>query len=91
RREGDSVEITIRDNGKGIPEEVQGKIFDPFFTTKPVGQGTGLGLSISYNIVRNHGGTIRVSSKPGEGAAFTVVLPLKSQREQPEPPAGATP
>lgn len=67
----------VQDNGKGIAKENLKKIFDPFFTTKPVGQGTGLGLSISYQIVRRHGGHIRVASQPGVGAKFCVSLPLK--------------
>jgi len=71
----ESVRISIRDTGCGIPAQVRGKIFDPFFTTKPVGQGTGLGLSISYGIVEQHGGRIEVDSVEGEGATFTVILP----------------
>ena len=66
----------IRDNGSGIPAEVQEKIFEPFFTTKPTGSGTGLGLSMSYDIVtQGHGGTLTVESTEGEGATFTVTLP----------------
>src|SRR6185437_1833589 len=68
---GDSVEITIRDNGTGIPREVKDKMFNPFFTTKPAGEGTGLGLSITHDIiVKQHSGTIEVDSQPGE---FTEV------------------
>jgi|GEM_PF-5784746 len=67
--------IDISDTGKGILEENLKKIFDPFFTTKPVGQGTGLGLSVSYEIVKKHGGEIKVQSKQGEGTTFTVMLP----------------
>jgi signal transduction histidine kinase len=73
---GDSVEITIRDNGTGIPSEVKGKLFNPFFTTKPAGEGTGLGLSISHDIiVKQHGGSIEVDTKPGEFTEFRIVLP----------------
>jgi two-component system NtrC family sensor kinase len=68
--------ITIADNGTGISAENQKHIFEPFFTTKPVGKGTGLGLSISYSLVRKHGGDIQVASPPGQGARFTVRLPL---------------
>lgn len=76
-RHGDRhVAITIQDNGHGIPPEVLPKIFDPFFTTKAAGQGTGLGLAISYKIVASHGGRIEVSSKPGAGTRFTVILPV---------------
>jgi len=71
-----NVCIDIRDTGKGIQEEHLKKIFDPFFTTKPVGQGTGLGLSVSYEIIKKHGGQIKVQSKLGEGSTFTVVLPF---------------
>jgi two-component system NtrC family sensor kinase len=74
-----SVVVKIRDNGSGIPAEVQTKIFDPFFTTKPVGSGTGLGLSISYQIVEKHGGEILVNSKVGEGTEFAIALPVKQQ------------
>ncbi len=72
------LRITVQDTGKGIPTEVLPRIFDPFFTTKAVGQGTGLGLSISYEIVKQHGGDIRVTSQPGKGARFTVQLPVQS-------------
>jgi signal transduction histidine kinase/putative methionine-R-sulfoxide reductase with GAF domain len=73
---GDAVEIRVRDNGIGIPEEVKDKLFQPFFTTKPTGEGTGLGLSISYDIVtQQHGGSITVESEPGSFTEFTVRLP----------------
>jgi len=72
---GDSgVEIRVKDNGNGIPDEVKEKIFQPFFTTKPTGQGTGLGLSMSYDIVKAHGGKLTVESKDGQGTEFTVQL-----------------
>jgi two-component system, NtrC family, sensor kinase len=71
------IVVVISDNGVGIPRENVPRIFDPFFTTKPVNKGTGLGLSISYGIVLEHGGTISVESKEGEGTAFTIELPLK--------------
>jgi signal transduction histidine kinase len=73
---GDRVEIRIRDNGTGIPDEVREKMFNPFFTTKPAGEGTGLGLSLSYDIVvKQHGGTIDVETEPGEFTEFIVTLP----------------
>jgi two-component system, NtrC family, sensor kinase len=76
---GDSVKITIRDNGTGIPSEVKGKLFNPFFTTKPAGEGTGLGLSISHDIiVKQHGGSIEVDTQPGEFTEFRIVLPRAS-------------
>ena len=71
---GDKVEIRVKDNGNGIAQKVVDKIFQPFFTTKPTGQGTGLGLSLSYDIVKAHGGEIKVNSKEGEGAEFTIKL-----------------
>lgn len=73
----DKCEISITDNGPGIRNSIKEKIFQPFFTTKPTGQGTGLGLSLAYDIVKAHGGEIRVESKEGEGANFTIELPLK--------------
>jgi C4-dicarboxylate-specific signal transduction histidine kinase len=66
----------VRDSGKGIPPGMERRIFDPFFTTKEVGKGTGLGLSITYGIIRDHDGTISVENYPGEGACFTVDVPL---------------
>jgi two-component system NtrC family sensor kinase len=73
---GDRVEISIRDNGTGIPPEVKEKLFSPFFTTKPAGEGTGLGLSISHDIiVKQHGGSIEVDTQPGEFTEFRIVLP----------------
>ena len=70
------VKIKVADNGIGIPQKVLDKIFQPFFTTKPTGQGTGLGLSLSYDIVKAHGGELKVETKEGEGSAFTIDLPL---------------
>jgi signal transduction histidine kinase len=72
----DKTEIAVRDNGIGIPGSIKEKIFQPFFTTKPTGQGTGLGLSLSYDIVKAHGGEIRVETKEGEGSEFTILLPI---------------
>ena len=70
------VEVRVTDNGNGIPKKVLGKIFQPFFTTKPTGQGTGLGLSLSYDIVKAHGGELRVETKEGEGSEFVIQLPI---------------
>jgi two-component system NtrC family sensor kinase len=75
------VEISVRDNGRGITQEDMGKIFLPFFTTKPVGKGTGLGLSTCYGIIERLGGGITVSSEPGAGALFTVSLPLSARAD----------
>ncbi len=72
----DKIEIHVKDNGTGIPQKVLDKIFQPFFTTKPTGQGTGLGLSLSYDIVKAHGGELKVETKEGEGSEFSIVLPL---------------
>jgi len=72
----DNIEITIRDNGSGIPEENLRRIFEPFFTTKEVGQGTGLGMHIAYNIIKKHKGTIDVRSRIGKGTTFTIRLPM---------------
>ncbi|MGN6602943.1 MAG: ATP-binding protein [Ginsengibacter sp.] len=76
KREGDSVTITVKDNGGGIPEKIREKIFQPFFTTKPTGSGTGLGLSLSYDIIKAHGGEIKVESKENKGSTFLIHLPL---------------
>ncbi|TMI65899.1 MAG: two-component sensor histidine kinase [Bacteroidetes bacterium] len=70
------VEISVKDNGDGIPQKVLDKIFQPFFTTKPTGQGTGLGLSLSYDIVKAHGGELKVETKSGEGSDFIIQLPV---------------
>ncbi|HVG64383.1 MAG TPA: HAMP domain-containing sensor histidine kinase, partial [Hyalangium sp.] len=76
KRHGESmVRIEVQDNGCGIPPENLERIFEPFFTTKPVGEGTGLGLSISHDIVRGLGGELTVSSTPGVGTTFTILLP----------------
>ena len=84
-REGDCALIEVADSGPGIPDEVRSKIFEPFFTTKPVGEGTGLGLATVYGIVKQADGWIHVESKPGQGAAFRIFLPVYV------PPAGAPP
>jgi hypothetical protein len=70
----DRMEISIRDTGMGMTDEVRQKIFDPFFTTKDVGEGTGLGLSIVYKIIQKHGGKIEVHSTRGKGAEFVISL-----------------
>jgi ligand-binding sensor domain-containing protein len=71
-----SVELSLKDNGSGIPQKVLDKIFQPFFTTKPPGQGTGLGLSLAYDIIKAHGGEIRVETEEGVGSEFIIQLPL---------------
>jgi len=73
---GDRIQISVMDNGPGIPLEIKDKIFQPFFTTKPTGQGTGLGLSLSYDIVKAHGGTITVESIEQNGTEFIITLPV---------------
>ena len=75
---GNQVELHIKDNGTGIPEKVLDKIYQPFFTTKPTGQGIGLGLSLSYDIVKAHGGELKVETKEGEFAEFVIQLPIKN-------------
>ena len=76
KKVGDKVFISVRDNGPGIPQKILDKIFQPFFTTKPTGQGTGLGLSLSYDIVKAHGGELKVKTKEGEGSTFIIQLPV---------------
>ncbi len=71
-----NIEISVNDNGNGIPSSIKEKIFQPFFTTKPTGQGTGLGLSLSYDIIKAHGGEIKIEGKEGEGSEFIIILPL---------------
>jgi len=74
KKENGKVEIVVKDNGNGIPPNIINKIFQPFFTTKPTGQGTGLGLSLSYDIIKAHGGEIKVESTEGEGTTFVISL-----------------
>ena len=83
RRTDQAVEIAIRDNGGGIPDDIIGKIFNPFFTTKPTDQGTGLGLALSNDIVRQHGGEITVDTEPGESTEMIVSLPLTLEVQNP--------
>jgi signal transduction histidine kinase len=73
---GGGVVISVADNGNGIPQKILDKIFQPFFTTKPTGQGTGLGLSLSYDIIKAHGGELKVETKVGDGSAFIISLPV---------------
>ena len=70
------VFVSVQDNGPGIPDSIKDKIFQPFFTTKPTGQGTGLGLSVSYDIVKAHGGEIKVESSVGKGTEFIIQIPF---------------
>ena len=74
KKTNDKVEIRVKDNGNGIPQKILDKIFQPFFTTKPTGQGTGLGLSLAYDIVKAHGGELKVETKEGEGSVFTIQI-----------------
>jgi signal transduction histidine kinase len=76
RKFNDRITVHVKDNGTGIPQKVMEKIFQPFFTTKPTGQGTGLGLSLSYDIVKAHGGELKVETMEGEGSEFIIQLPL---------------
>jgi len=76
KKSNGKVEISVEDNGNGISQKVLDKIFQPFFTTKPAGQGKGLGLSLSYDIIKAHGGEIKVDTKEGEGSKFTIQLPV---------------
>jgi CheY-like chemotaxis protein len=87
----EALVLEINDDGPGVPDTVQAKIFDPFFTTKDVGKGTGLGLTVAYAIVQEHGGRIRVESRPGRGASFFVELPVTggTLRQTPSPPPTA--
>jgi signal transduction histidine kinase len=78
KRLSDKIEIIVKDNGNGIPQKVIDKIFQPFFTTKPTGQGTGLGLSLAYDIIKAHGGEIRVQTEEGKGTDFIVILPMNN-------------
>jgi signal transduction histidine kinase len=68
--------VFVQDNGPGIPDAIKEKIFQPFFTTKPTGQGTGLGLSLSYDIVKAHGGELKMETKVGLGSEFSILLPV---------------
>src|SRR4029079_18978196 len=86
-RRATDVEITVADDGPGIPPDVIGKIFDPFFTTKDVGEGSGLGLSIVHGIVDRHGGRIEVQSRVGEGTTFRIVLPAEAAPRAASAPA----
>ncbi|MDX1804336.1 MAG: ATP-binding protein [Alcanivorax sp.] len=74
-------QLTVEDDGPGIPEETLAQIFEPFFTTKPIGKGTGLGLSISQDIIKRHGGTMQADSVPGKGTTFTIRLPLTDSEQ----------
>ncbi len=74
KKMGDHILISVKDNGNGIPQNALDKIFQPFFTTKPTGQGTGLGLSMSYDIIKTHGGELKVETKEGEGSEFIISL-----------------
>ena len=77
----DTIEIRVEDNGHGIPQNIVDKIFQPFFTTKPTGQGTGLGLSLSYDIIKAHGGEIKVETKESHYAEFIIELPYEDKNQ----------
>jgi len=86
----DAIEVSIKDDGCGIPENVQQKIFDPFFTTKEVGKGTGLGLSISYGILQKLGADVKVFSNVGEGTEFIIRIPLQKTSQKPNRKAASS-
>jgi signal transduction histidine kinase len=88
RANGDEVELEVRDNGPGVPESVRDRVFDPFFTTRGPDQGTGLGLAIAFDIAREHGGALEVSSPPGQGASFVLRLPAQ-RTDRPAAAAGS--
>jgi two-component system NtrC family sensor kinase len=71
-----TMTVGVTDNGNGIPDNIKEKIFQPFFTTKPTGHGTGLGLSLSYDIIKAHGGELKVETNEGEGSQFIIILPV---------------
>jgi signal transduction histidine kinase len=75
KRVNEKIEVKVKDNGNGIPQKILDKIFQPFFTTKPTGQGTGLGLSLSYDIVKAHGGELKVETRENEGSTFIIQMP----------------
>lgn len=76
-----TVEIRVKDNGTGIPQKVRDKIFQPFYTTKPSGQGTGLGLSMSYDIIKAHGGELKVETKEGQGSEFIILITSPKEKQ----------
>jgi len=76
KKTGNKIDIAVKDNGQGIPEKIKDKIFQPFFTTKPTGEGTGLGLSLSYDIIKAHGGELKVESVENEFSRFIIELPV---------------
>ena len=79
QQKDDVLQISLADDGPGIPKANLARIFDPFFTTKMVGKGTGLGLSICYGIINKMGGRIDVQSMPGQGTVFTISIPIASE------------
>ncbi|MGE0725388.1 MAG: PAS domain S-box protein [Alphaproteobacteria bacterium] len=91
RRDGELVQVVVRDNGPGIPKELHRRVFEPFFTTKEAGSGTGVGLAYCHRVVESHGGSIALESAPGQGAAFTVTLPTARRRVDSDPAASAEP
>jgi len=76
---GSEVVISVEDDGPGIPRDLQGRVFEPFFTTKPPGQGTGLGLAVAYGLIQVHEGRLEMSSEPGQGTRFEVILPAYAE------------
>lgn len=79
--EAGNIIVEVTDNGRGVPEDIRDKIFQPFFTTKPTGEGTGLGLSMSYDIVKQHGGELKLESEVGKGTTFRMIMPVNLTAE----------
>jgi PAS domain S-box-containing protein len=89
-KEGTYAQITVQDTGPGIPQEIIDRIFEPFFTTKPESEGTGMGLAVVHGIVKSHYGNIRVTSTPGQGTCFTIILPISQDHTDESLPLSAT-
>jgi len=82
---GRYVTVTVTDSGLDMDEPTRERILDPFFTTRQMGRGTGLGLAAAYGIIKNHGGTIGVESEKGNGASFTIYLPVSEEKLEEKP------
>jgi two-component system NtrC family sensor kinase len=91
RHVGRGIELSVGDNGTGIPADILDRIFEPFFTTKAAGKGTGLGLSVCYGIVTSWGGSIQAESMPGKGTRIVMILPAAAAQPHGRRPGSGNP